>query len=111
MGWFQDEVGEEDSGAFTGELTWCPARDEIFKKKAPGRTFIRAQLFDDVGVRQGGQLVNPQCESESLFVVQGICATSQKTATDMTGQLADSRCGRQDWPSCKAIQSTRFSMS
>ena len=26
-----------------------------------------AQLFDDQGVRQGGQLVNPQCESESLF--------------------------------------------
>jgi hypothetical protein len=36
MGWSQDEVDEEDRGAFTGELKSCPARDQIFKEKRPG---------------------------------------------------------------------------
>ena len=56
MGWFQDEVGEEDSGAFTGELTCCPARDEIFKKKRPGELSSGRNSSMMQGYVKGGSL-------------------------------------------------------
>jgi hypothetical protein len=56
MGWLQNEVGEEDRGAFTGELTWCPARDQIFKEKRPDELSSGRNSSMIKGYVKGGSL-------------------------------------------------------
>jgi hypothetical protein len=56
MGWFQDEVDEEDRGAFTGELTSRPARDQIFKEKSPGKLSSGRNSSMIKGYVKGGSL-------------------------------------------------------
>jgi hypothetical protein len=68
MGWLQNEVGEEDRGAFTGELTWCPARDQIFKEKRPDELSSGRNSSMIKGYVKGARNVNRKCESESHIV-------------------------------------------